>query len=168
MTVQNKSRLTVFVLAVLVWAALTDIRKIEELIIGLVVAAIVSLLAGKFFLTGERRQRLWRRVGYGVYYLIHFIWEMIKANVHVAYLVIHPRVPIKPGIIKIKTNLSRETALTVLANSITLTPGTLTIDIDPAKKILYIHWIDVQSTTVEESTRQIGGRFEAILMEVFE
>jgi len=48
---------------------------------------------------------------------------MAKANIHVAYIVIHPLLPIKPGIVKVKTKLKRDSALTMLANSITLTPG---------------------------------------------
>ena len=63
---------------------------------------------------------------------------------------------------------AKESGITVLANSITLTPGTLTIDVDPENKILYIHWIDVLSEDIKEATESIGARFEGILTEVFE
>ncbi|HNR67414.1 MAG TPA: Na+/H+ antiporter subunit E [bacterium] len=168
MTTQTKSRLIVFVLSALVWWALTDIGKIEEALIGVIVAAIVSLLAGKFLLTAEKPGRWLRRLKYALIYFFHFLWEMVKANFHVAYLVIHPMTPIKPGIVRIKTKLTGEIAQTVLANSITLTPGTLTVDIDPQKQLLYIHWIDMKSTALEESTEQIAGRFQNLLLEVFE
>ena len=105
---------------------------------------------------------------YGVLYIFKFIWEMVKANVHVAYIVIHPKLPIKPGIVKIKSALKKDAALTVLANSITLTPGTLTIDVNPENHDLYIHRIDIDSDNVEENTKNIGGRFEPLLTEVFE
>jgi len=91
-----------------------------------------------------------------------------NANVHVAYIVLHPSLPIKPGIVKIKTKLKNDSALTLLANSITLTPGTLTIDVNKNKGDLYIHWIDVTTTDSIEATNRIGGRFEKTLSEVFE
>lgn len=101
-------------------------------------------------------------------YVFKFIWEMIKANFHVAYIVIHPKLPVKPGIIKIHSDLKKDVSLTMLGNSITLTPGTLTVDIDEQHKNLYIHWIDVKSQDIAENTRTIGARFEPILAEVFE
>ena len=85
-----------------------------------------------------------------------------------AYLVIHPNLPIKPGIVKIKTNLKTDAGLTMLANSITLTPGTMTVDINKEKGEMYIHWIDVKTTDVDEATEEIGGRFEKIIKEIFE
>jgi multicomponent Na+:H+ antiporter subunit E len=93
---------------------------------------------------------------------------MVKANVHVASIVLRPTCPIRPGIVKIKTGLTRDVALAILGNSITLTPGTFTVDIDTERKELYIHCIEVKSTDLEENTKAIGQRFEALLTEVFE
>jgi multicomponent Na+:H+ antiporter subunit E len=105
---------------------------------------------------------------YALAYLFVFLWEMLKANIHVALIVLRPGKPIKPGIVKIKTGLKNETALTILANSITLTPGTFTVDIRPDRGELYIHCITVASFDLETNTAAIGGRFERILKEVFE
>jgi multicomponent Na+:H+ antiporter subunit E len=93
---------------------------------------------------------------------------MIKANLQVAVIVLHPLRPIKPGIVKIRTDLAKDTAITVLANSITLTPGTFTVDIDPEARMLYIHCITVEGIDISENTRRIGAKFERILKEVFE
>jgi multicomponent Na+:H+ antiporter subunit E len=82
--------------------------------------------------------------------------------------VLHPKLPIKPGIVKIKTSLTKDSAITILTNSITLTPGTLTIDVNKEKSEVYVHWIDTESTDTEEATKSIGGRFEKRLTEVFE
>jgi multicomponent Na+:H+ antiporter subunit E len=68
----------------------------------------------------------------------------------------------------VKTKLKRDSALTMLANSITLTPGTLTVDVDVDNQILYVHWIYVKSTDIEQTTKDIGGRFEKLLEEIFE
>ena len=105
---------------------------------------------------------------FALWYLPVFFWELLKANIDVAYRVLSPCPPIKPGIVRLKTKLKSDTGLTCLANSITLTPGTLTVDIDKPDGILYIHWIYVKGTDTETVIREIGGKFEPILMKIFE
>ena len=83
-----------------------------------------------------------------------------------AYRVLHPMMPIKPGIVKIKTNLKTDIAKTFLANSITMTPGTLSVDIKDGH--LYIHWINVRSQDLNKATELIASRFEKILKNIFE
>jgi multicomponent Na+:H+ antiporter subunit E len=90
------------------------------------------------------------------------------ANIDVAYRVLHPALPIKPGIVKVKTSLKTDTALTFLANSITLTPGTMSVDIDTDNGFLYVHWINVKDKDVEAATKIIVERFENILAKIFE
>lgn len=168
MQIKTRSRITVFVLSFLVWIALTSIRDIQEVIAGLIVSILVALVAGQFLLMTEKSKHPVRRIRAAILYFFKFLWEMIKANFHVAYLVLHPNVPIKPGIVKIKTKLTKDAAITVLTNSITLTPGTLTVDVNPEKSEIYVHWIDVRSRNVKEATEMIGGKFESRLTEVFE
>jgi len=166
--IKFRSQIIIFVLAFLVWLALTGTSQLQELIAGIIVSLIVTLLSGHFLITDKKKNSFLKRFLYGILYFFKFLWEMLKANLHVAYIVLHPQLPIKPGIIKIHTNLKKDTSLTMLSNSITLTPGTLTVDINPDKQDLYIHWIDVESTDVEENSKNVGGRFEPLLAEVFE
>ena len=70
--------------------------------------------------------------------------------------------------VKVKVELKTDTALTFLANSITLTPGTMSVDIDKDNGILYIHWIDVKTKDIESTTRIIVERFEKILKKIFD
>lgn len=168
MNLKTKSRIIVFILSLVVWIALTDIKSYQEVLVGIVLSVVVSLLAGHFLVTTEKSQHPLRRIMYFIIYILKFFWEMIKANFEVAYLVIHPLLPIKPGIVKIKTNLNKDSAITILSNSITLTPGTLTVDVNREKQEMYIHCIKAEVESVEESTKRIGQRFENILMEVFE
>jgi len=74
--------------------------------------------------------------------------------------------PIKPGIVAIKTGLKSDIAKLFLANSITLTPGTFTLDILGDK--LLIHWINVKGKDIDEATGIIGKKFEKYLKEIFE
>lgn len=168
METKTKSRIIVFVFALLVWLALTDIKNYQEILIGIAIALLISFLTGHFLITTEKSQHPVKRFIHFIFYVFKFIWEMIKANFEVAYLVIHPMLPIKPGIVKIKTKLTKDSAITVLSNSITLTPGTLTVDVNKDKQELYIHWIKVKTQNIDEATEQIGNRFEKSLTEVFE
>ena len=167
MKTRTQSRILVFVLAFLAWLALTAGGGVQEVVAGVVVAIIVALVAGRF-LAGFPRRGILRRAGFAGLYFFRFLWEMIKANLHVASIVLNPLRPIKPGIVKIRTGLTKDTAVTILANSITLTPGTLTVDINPEARELYIHCITVDGTDIDENTKRIGARFERILKEVFE
>lgn len=168
MQIKTRSRITVFIFASLAWFALTGLQSWQEIAAGLIFAVLISLISGHLLLTTDRNSHLFRRLYYIVIYIFTFLWEMIKANIHVAYLVLHPLCPIKPGIVKINTTLTKDSALTVLCNSITLTPGTLSVDVNKTKGQIYIHWIDVKTTETEEATRQIAGTFEKILKEIFE
>ena len=163
-----RSRVLVFILSFLTWIALTGILDIQQVVVGFFVAAIVALATGHLLITTRKKNSLAKRILYGLGYLLIFTWEMIKANLHVAYIVMHPFLPINPGIVKIRTSLKKDTSLTILCNSITLTPGTLTVDIDPGGNYLYIHLIDVKSKDIDVNTKRIGARFEPILTEVFE
>ncbi len=96
----------------------------------------------------------------------YFAYYCVRANFDVAYRVLHPNVPIRPGIVRVRTELTSDLAKTFLANSITLTPGTLTIDIDGQD--FYVHWINIESDDPEEQTEIIIRRFERMLKEIFE
>lgn len=164
-----KSRIILFIVAFLVWALLNWVPDWQHLLVGGFVAFFVALMTGDMFIKRpyvlKHPPRYWYFI---VYYIPVFLWECLKANIDVAYRVLHPGLPIKPGIVKVKTSLKTDTALTFLANSITLTPGTMTVDIDRDNGILYIHWINVRATDTKEATRIIVRRFEKILGKIFE
>ena len=104
-----------------------------------------------------------------VYYIAVFLWECVKANIDVAYRVVHPDLPISPGTIRVKTGLKSDVGLTFLANSITLTPGTTTVDIDKYRGYIYVHWLCVRKDYDRTSEKlAVVGKFERILKKVFE
>ena len=94
-----------------------------------------------------------------------FIWECFKANIDVAYRVLHPKLPIRPGTVKVKVSLKSDIGLTFLANSVTLTPGTTTVDIDKPNGYLYVHCLSVKDGAVR---LPVVSRFENILKRIFE
>jgi multicomponent Na+:H+ antiporter subunit E len=164
-----KVKVVLFVIVFLVWLALSWSVDVQHLVVGAVVALLVTASAAGLF---QRSPRLLKRPGRYVYFLFGyvplFVWEVIKANFDVAYRVLNPVLPIRPGIVKVKTQLKSDLALTFLANSITLTPGTMTVDVDRERGFLYVHWINVKDPDVEAATRIVAGRFEPLLRKIFE
>ena len=78
-----------------------------------------------------------------LHYLPRFLKALAVANLQVAWIVIRPRLAIRPGILALQTRHQSELGVTLLANSITLTPGTLTMDVAPSGDVLYIHVLDI-------------------------
>lgn len=165
---ERKSRIILFILALLIWSFLTWPVDSQHLLAGVFVCGFVAYLTGDMFIKRSPAFKRISRYGWFLYYVPLFIWECIKANIDVAFRVAHPDLPIKPGIVKVKTILKSDTGLTFLANSITLTPGTMSVDIDEENGILYIHWINVRSQDTQKATELIVRTFENILKRIFE
>jgi multicomponent Na+:H+ antiporter subunit E len=131
--------------------------SIFELVIGIILSLIVAVLATKVLFQKRNYKILNPRrwITFLIYFIGPFFWSMIKCNLDVAYRVITGK--INPGIVKISPGLKTDLGITLLADSITLTPGTLTVDIDEKTNDLYIHWINV--TTLTPTTADICGTF---------
>lgn len=132
---------------------------------GLAVAALVSLFTLKMEpVLGDLRMTP-KSFLFSLIYIFVFIKELIVSNLDVARRVVNPKLPIKPGIVKVKTKLRSRIGKTILANSITLTPGTLTVDIKD--EYLYIHWIEIKEDDLEGATKAIVEKFEKYLEVIF-
>jgi len=163
-----RSRIILFILGLLVWFLLSWPPDLQHLLVGIVIAGFVAFMTGDMFIQRPHLFAHIKRYFWFLYYLPLFIWECLKANIDVAYRVSHPDLPINPGIVKVKTTLKSDAGLTFLANSITLTPGTLSVDLDQEKGFLYVHWINVKDKDIEKATEIIVERFEKILKRIFE
>lgn len=85
--------------------------------------------------------RAWRLVAFVVFYL----WELVAANALIAFEVVTPRRHLRPGLIAVPVRVESALHVTLLANLISLTPGTLTIDVSPDARVLYVHGMHVKS-----------------------
>ena len=148
------------------WLAFTTSLQRGELIIGALVALLMSLFTARQFTEIGMKNLTPRKIVFAIRYAFVFLWEMVKANVDVALRVINPRMPINPGIVEVPTQLKSNTAKLALANSITLTPGTLSVDVIDDK--LYVHWINVTTQDPQEAFQQISAVFEKYIKEIFE
>jgi multicomponent Na+:H+ antiporter subunit E len=153
-----------FLLSVITYLILTanqgevlGLWSVFEVITGIILSFIAALIAKKV-LFQKRNYRMLnplRWVIFLVYLIGPFFWAMAKANIDVAYRVITGK--INPGIVKISPELKTDLGITLLADSITLTPGTLSVDIDEKNNDLYVHWINV--TTLTPTTHHICANF---------
>jgi multicomponent Na+:H+ antiporter subunit E len=160
-------KIIIFLVSFVAWLLLTWSLNPEELIAGAAVGVLITLLFWDIFLKEEKRTIFKpKRFLWFVIYLPVFFYYVIKANFDVAYRVLHPEMPINPGIVRVKTSLKTETGKTFLANSITLTPGTLTVDI--VGDNLYVHWINISTPDPKEETKMIVARFEKFLKRICE
>lgn len=135
--------------------------SIEEMLFGLILSLIAGFISYATFLKEDTRMvNPIRWVVFLVYLIGPFFVALAKANFDVAYRVITGK--IKPGIVKISPDLKTDLGVTILANSITLTPGTLSVDVDEEKKELFIHWINVDEEAVKKKPvdcRYVCGGF---------
>jgi len=158
-------KLILFVALFAIWLVLVWRTDRQDLIAGFVLALGIALVFGTVFLSEPKRFFVPKRWFLFLVYVPYFLYYCVRANLDVAYRVIHPDLPIRPGIVKVRTRLKSDLAKTFLANSITLTPGTLTVDIKGQD--FYVHWINIPEKP-EEWTHQIIDRFEPLLSEIFE
>jgi multicomponent Na+:H+ antiporter subunit E len=123
----------------------------EELIVGAIFAVITGALLRNRFIGKDLRMLNPKRWFTFLVYLFPFFFAMAKANIDVAYRVITGR--INPAIVKINPDLKNDMSLTFLASSITLTPGTLSVDVDQKTNELYVHWINVDPEVLKDMPR---------------
>ncbi len=150
----------------LLWLAFAGSLDPQEMFTGAIVAAMVAVMrSGGPCLLGGPKMLQPKRIFYGILYVPYVFWHILLSNFDVARRVLSPHLDITPGIVKVRTTLKSPVGRMILANSITLTPGTLSVDI--AGDDLYIHWLDVESRDAEAAARQITEGFEKYLEVIF-
>ncbi len=145
-----------FSLLFLVWIGLTNSLDIQELIVG----AIVSYGIVYYFTENEELDIAKTAMKY-IKFTPMFFKSLIKSNIEVAKIVLNPKLPINPGIVKLKTSLTNEYDKLLLANAITLTPGTISIELKDDS--IYIHVLDLKTTDHERLQKEIIETFEKVL-----
>ena len=132
--------LAVFTLLFAFWVFLSGFFDLFHLSLGVICCAIVSYGSYDLIFTQTNLRNLKERHRAGknfILYLPWLIYQIYLANVHVVYLIWHPRMPIDPKIIRFKTKWQGDLVLVTMANSITLAPGTITLDIREGE--FYVH-----------------------------
>ncbi|BEP29448.1 Na+/H+ antiporter subunit E [Helicovermis profundi] len=159
-----KKGVSTFSIIWITWILLTGLNT-NELILGFVVSVLLSYVIRSIIDYEFSFNSIPKIIKFFVVYIPVFLLELIKANLDVAYRVLSPSMPINPGFVRIPTNIKSEYGRLTLANSITLTPGTISVDVSDDS--VYIHWIDVKGSNNEEYQKNVSGSFEKILGGIF-
>ncbi len=142
-----------------IWLGLTNSLHYQELLAGLILSAAIVWLTVPLPAANEPMPQ-WRPAGL-IAFIPVFVKNLILANIDVALRVLDPKLPINPGIVQIHTTLATPYQRLILANSITLTPGTITLDMQG--DAMYIHWLDVKDSAPDAAGARIkSGMEEAI------
>jgi multicomponent Na+:H+ antiporter subunit E len=150
----------------LLWMGFTTSLASDELIVGFVLSFIVAALTYEYFTTSGLKSLTPKKIMYQIQYLFVFLVALVKSNLHVAKIVLTPSLPIHPGIVEFETKLKSDIGKMVLANSITLTPGTLTVDVIDNR--FFIHWLEVETSDSQEAFKAIAEDFEKVLLKIYE
>ncbi len=145
------------------WVLLSDYFDGFHLVAGAICSMIVTALSYRLLFPEKRSpffQTSWRLICYIPWEL----WQIVLANIDVIRRVLHPRMPISPCLIEIETPLRSEFALVTLGNSITLTPGTITVSVDPGKGKFLVHALakePADALLVDQTMqRKVAGVFQ--------
>jgi multicomponent K+:H+ antiporter subunit E len=143
----------------LAWMVLQERLTLGDFVMGYALATLIIYLC-RYFWT----EKVWvRRPGMALRLALTFAREIVVANLQVAWIVIQPRIEITPAFLVLPLKLRDDLLITTLGNMITLTPGTLTVDVAPDRSGLFVHCLSAPD--VDAVRRQIKQQFEAPLAE---
>lgn len=155
-----KTRFLSNLLLSMIWIAITGTFSVENFLFGFLLSFFLLWLTA----SNRTENKYFNRVPKLISFIFFFLYELIKANIEVAYDVITPRHFMKPGIVKIPLDASTDLEITLLANLISLTPGTLSLDVSDDKKVLYVHGMYVNDK--DEFIANIKNGFEKRLLDI--
>ncbi len=158
--------IVLFFLALLFWLLLTWSARVESLIAGIVVALVTSIIFGKYFYTSIYKLTQFRRFITIIPFMAFFTWQCIKANFDVAWRVMHYKIPIQPAIIRVPLMVQTDLARAVLSCALTMTPGTIVIDIQD--DCMYVHWIYVDKNDPDTYAMSRIRKYEKYIQTIFD
>lgn len=149
-----------------IWIFLTLSFNPHELVLGLAVSLIIAVATLGAFTGNLFRLLKPSRLAALVNYVFYFLAKMFMANIDVLFRILRPVVPVKPGIVRASLSLNSSRARNIVANSITLTPGTLTVEM--TDDFIFVHWISLPEGDIHEETQKMVDGFVDRLERIFE
>lgn len=162
----GKSFLVTFVSMFVFWIILSNIFDLIHLSLGVFCSLLVAYVSHDLLITREKISTIPREIFGFVKYFVWLVKEIIVANIDVAKIVLDPKLPISPRIIKYESELESDLSKTTYANSITLTPGTLTVDVDEESNY-FVHCLakhhadGLKDGEMERRIQEVYGEGEA-------
>lgn len=155
-----RSRFLINILLTFVWVALTGSYDLLTFTFGFLLSLGVIWVIGRDS-DSRKYTALIPRV---TTFFFYFLYQLFKANLQVAYDVITPTFYMTPGIVQVPLDASSDLEITLLANFISLTPGTLSLDVSEDRKVLYVHAMYIEDK--ESFVKEIKNGFERRLLQI--
>lgn len=155
-----KNRFLSNILLTFIWVALTGNFQFPNYLFGFLVSFFILRIITK----GRTDAKYFRIVPKVIAFIFFFLYELLKSNLQVAYEVMTPHYNMSPGIVKVPLDASTDLEISFLANLISLTPGTLSLDVSTDKKVLYVHSMYIKDR--ESFIAGIKNGFEKRLLEI--
>lgn len=149
-------------LLALAWMVSTGLFTVANFLAGLVLGYLILLFAQRAL----GPSKYFAKVPQVARFALFYVWQMILANARVAYDVATVTHHMRPGVITVPLDARTDAEITLLANLITLTPGTLSLDLSADRRVLYVHAMYIDNDNVEEARRQIKDGLERRVLEV--
>ncbi len=148
-----------FLLA-MIWVALTGKFLIGNFIFGMVLAYGIMW----FMYREDDEKGYFKKIPQTIAFIFYFFYKLLEANIQVAYDVITPKFHMTPGIVAIPLKAKTDLEITLLSNIITMTPGTLALDVSDNNEFLFVHSMYIKSK--EDFIHDIKDGFERRLLEI--
>lgn len=146
----------------LAWVMITGVFTFMNILVGFLlgygVLAITQRVTGRPGYAGKLVQTL--------SLVAFFAYELLLANIRLAIDVIRPNARIRPAIVAVPLSARTDVEITILANLITLTPGSTSIELSDDRRTLYVHLVDIGDSSLEEVRNEIKRGFERKLLDV--
>lgn len=156
-----KAKFATFVIMLIFWVVMSGMFDAFHFTLGVICCLLVTFFSGKLFNSPENPIRLRGLIGMTIY-LPWLLWQIILANLQVAYITLHPRMleMIDPHLFRFDTTLKRPISKVTLAQSITLTPGTITVNIHDDQFAVYALTKEAAEALPGEMERRIANALE--------
>jgi multicomponent Na+:H+ antiporter subunit E len=161
MTTRLRDSMLLFTTLLGFWVLLNGSLATDVLLVGLLAAFVITLLFRDGLAVVSEFRFTPRALFTAPGFVVYFLKELVKSNLRLATIVLSPSLPLRPGIVKVRTRLKSRMGRLLLANAITLTPGTLTVELDG--EWLHIHWVTMETEDIDAATAAIVSGFEHYL-----
>ena len=155
-----KNRFLSNILLTFIWVAITGDFQFANYVFGFGLSFLILYV----ITSGRGDAKYFKIIPKLIAFVFFFFFELIKANLQVAFDVVTKKFYLKPGIVKVPLEAETNIEISLLANLITLTPGTLSLDVSQDRKVLYVHAMYV--TDKDEFIKDIKNGFERRLLEI--
>lgn len=155
-----KNRFLSNILLTFIWVAITGNFTFSNFLFGF----LLSFFILRMVTNGTHQAKYFRIAPKVVGFIFFFLYELVKANIEVAIEVMTPKFKMTPGIVKFPLDAETDLEISFLANLISLTPGTLSLDVSDDRKVLYVHSMYIKDR--ESFIASIKNGFEKRLLEI--